>query len=337
VKPFVHINAKTVEEAVSCLNRFGSKGTLIAGGTDLLGKMKDMILPNYPEALINIKTIPGLDNIDDTDGAFAIGALTRLQDIADHSGIQDRCYALAEAARRTASPHLREMGTLAGNICQDIRCWYYRNANNRFPCLRKGGGRCYAIDGDNRYHSIFGGSVKQGCYAVHPSDTAPALIALNAQIITSKRSIAAEDFFKVGVKTTTVLESDEMVTGIQVPHPEAGSRSAFLKFAIRKSIDFPLVNAAASISSADGKVTSARLCLNAVYVKPYRAAYAEEALVGKPITEENAAAAGDAAVLDADPLPHNAYMVQIAKTLVIRTVLACKNDAPGPQGDVSKK
>ncbi len=324
MKRFVHINAKTVEEAVSCLNRYGGKGSLIAGGTDLLGKMKDMILPNYPEALINLKTIPGLDYIDEKDGLFTIGALTRLQDIADHPALKDRCYALAEAARRTASPHLREMGTLAGNICQDIRCWYYRNENNRFPCLRKGGGRCYAIDGDNRYHSIFGGSVKKGCYAVHPSDTAPALIALNAKIITSKRSIKAEDFFKVGVKTTTILDSDEIVTGIQIRKPENGSKSAFLKFAIRKSIDFPLVNAAACISSAGGKVTAARICLNAVYVKPYRAVKAEDAIIGKAITEENAAAAGEAAVVEADPLPHNAYMVQIAKTLVIRTLLACR-------------
>ena len=324
MKRFVHINAKTVEEAVSGLNRYGGKGSLIAGGTDLLGKMKDMILPNYPEALINLKTIPGLDYIDEKDGLFTIGALTRLQDIADHPALKDRCYALAEAARRTASPHLREMGTLAGNICQDIRCWYYRNENNRFPCLRKGGGRCYAIDGDNRYHSIFGGSVKKGCYAVHPSDTAPALIALNAKIITSKRSIKAEDFFKVGVKTTTILDSDEIVTGIQILKPENGSKSAFLKFAIRKSIDFPLVNAAACISSADGKVTAARICLNAVYVKPYRAVKAEDAIIGKAITEENAAAAGEAAVVEADPLPHNAYMVQIAKTLVIRTLLACR-------------
>ena len=115
---------------------------------------------------------------------------------------------------RTASTHLREMGTLGGNICQDIRCWYYRNQNNRFPCLRKGGGRCYAIDGDNRYHSIFGGSVEQGCYAVHPSDTAPALIALDATVKTSRRSIKAEDFFQVSIAKTTVLDDDEIVTAI---------------------------------------------------------------------------------------------------------------------------
>ena len=178
--------------------------------------------------------------------------------------------ALAEAARRTASTHLREMGTIGGNICQDIRCWYYRNPNNRFPCLRKGGGRCYAIEGDNRYHSIFGGSVEKGCYAVHPSDTAPALIALDATIRTTKRTIKAEDFFQVSVRKTTVLDDDEIVIEIRMPPPPG--KSAFIKFALRKAIDFPIVNCAAMIAMSENKVVSARICLNAVYVKPYRAA-----------------------------------------------------------------
>ncbi|MCP4681313.1 MAG: molybdopterin dehydrogenase, partial [Desulfobacterales bacterium] len=228
MKPFVHINTKTVDEAVSSLNRYGQRASIIAGGTDLLGKMKDRILPQYPEALINLKTIPGLDFIKEEEDVLKIGALTRLQDIADHEGINAQYSALAQAARRTASPHIREMGTIAGNICQDIRCWYYRNPDNRFPCLRKGGGRCYAIQGDNRFHSIFGGSVKEGCYAVHPSDMAPALIALNASIKTSERNILAEEFFQVGVTQTTVLEPDEIVTEIQVPKPADEARSAFI-------------------------------------------------------------------------------------------------------------
>lgn len=322
MKRFAHVNASTIDEAVLALRRYGNKAAIIAGGTDLLGKMKDEILPTYPEALVNIKTIPGLDFIKEQDGMLTIGALTRLEDIATNTTVKDRYSALAEAAHRTASTHLREMGTIAGNICQDIRCWYYRNPNNRFPCLRKGGGRCYAIDGDNRYHSIFGGSVEGGCYAVHPSDTAPALIALDARIKTSKRLINAEDFFQVEVIKTTVLDDDEIVTEIQIPTPPG--KSAFIKFALRKSIDFPIVNCAAMLTSSKGKVTAARVCLNAVYVKPYRATKAEEAIVGKPIDEANAEAAGSAAVSDAKPLTHNAYMVQIAKTMVKRAILACK-------------
>jgi xanthine dehydrogenase YagS FAD-binding subunit len=324
MRRFTHINARTIEEAVSALRRYENRANIIAGGTDLLGKMKDEILPRYPEALVNVKTIPGLDFIKKERGMLRIGALTRLEDIGKESVIKSKYPALAQAANRTGSPHLREMGTIGGNICQDIRCWYYRNPNNRFPCLRKGGGRCYAIDGDNRYHSIFGGSVEEGCYAVHPSDTAPALIALNTKIITSKRMINAEDFFQVDVLKTTVLDADELVTEIHVPEPSNGARSAFLKVVIRKSIDFPIVNCAALITRSAGKVSAARICLNAVFVKPCRAVRAEETIIEKAIDETTAEAAGISAMSDAKPLEHNRYKVQIGKALVKRAILACK-------------
>jgi len=324
MRKFKHINARTIEEAASSLRRYGNRACIIAGGTDLLGKMKDEILPRYPEALINIKTVPGLDSISEEDGIFRIGALATLEDIADDARIQSACTALAQAAGRTASPHLRTMGTLGGNICQDIRCWYYRNPNNRFPCLRKGGGRCYAIDGDNRYHSIFGGSVEDGCCAVHPSDTAPALVALSAEVATSKRVIKIEDFFRVDVEKTTALDADEIVTEVRIPKPAEGSKSSFLKLAIRKSIDFPIVNCAAMVTGAEGTVETARICLNAVYVKPYRAVKAEAAVEGKSIDDDTAEAAGIAAVSDARPMKHNGYMVPIANALVRRSILACK-------------
>jgi xanthine dehydrogenase YagS FAD-binding subunit len=323
MKKFIHINACTIDEAVSALKRYESRASVIAGGTDLLGKMKDAILPKYPEALIDIKTIPGLDFLKEENGVLRIGALTRLEDIGKEPLIREKYVALAQAAARTASPHIREMGTLGGNLCQDIRCWYYRNPDNRFPCLRKGGGRCYAIDGDNRYHSIMGGSVEGGCYAVHPSDTAPALIALNAKIKTSKRTLDVEDLFQVDVAKTTVLDFDEIVTEVQVPAPKADSRSAFIKFAIRKSIDFPIVNCAAMITSKKGVVTAARICLNAIAVKPYRAVKAEKAILKKSIDESLAEAAGSAAMADAKPMERNGYMVQIARVLIKRAILAC--------------
>jgi xanthine dehydrogenase YagS FAD-binding subunit len=286
--------------------------------------MSWQILPTYPEALVNLKTIPNMDTIREEGGLLRVGAMAILEDIAHHAGIRERYTALAEAAGRCASPHLREMGTLAGTICQDIRCWYYRHPDNRFSCLRKRGSRCYALEGDNRYHSIFGGSVEEGCVAVHPSDTAPALIALDASIRTSKRTVKAEDFFQVGVSKTTVLDDDEIVTEIQVPAPPKDARSAFLKFALRKSIDFPIVNCAVMVVSSKGKVEKARICLNAVYVTPYRARIAEEAVMGKALNEANAEAAGNAAIEGAKPLKDNAYMVQVAKTIVKRAVLACK-------------
>ena len=323
MRKFHHIDATSVDEALSWLKRYGHRAYVIAGGTDLLGKMKDEILPTYPEAIINLKSIPGLDFIKDEDGILRIGALSRLHDIAANPTVQDRYPAVAMAAHRTASPNIRQMATIGGNTCQDIRCWYYRSPRNRFPCLRKGGGRCYAIEGDNRYHSIFGGSVEGGCYAVHPSDTAPALIVLDANIVTSHRTIKAENFFQVGVGRTTVLDVHEIVTEIQVSAPAEGTRSTFIKFALRSSIDFPIVNCAAMITKSDGVVSAARICLNAVYGKPYRAYNAEEAIVGKAIDEPTAEAAGEASVVEAEPLKHNRYMVQVARVLVKRSILAC--------------
>jgi len=156
MRRFKHINASSLENAVAALEEYGSKARIIAGGTDLLGQMKDCILPEYPEALINIKKIPGLDYIREENGSLKIGALTRIEDIALDAVVKKKYPALAEAAGGTASPHIREQGTIAGNICQSNRCWYYWVPDNRFYCIRKGGKRCYAYCGEGRYHSIFG-------------------------------------------------------------------------------------------------------------------------------------------------------------------------------------
>ncbi len=324
MRTFAHFNPRTLNEAVAILQRYGTKARVIAGGTDILGKMKDRILPVYPEALVNIKTIADLDFIETTRGTARIGALARLEDIASNEMIKEKYPALAEAARRTASPHLRAMGTIGGNICQDIRCWYYRNANNRFPCMRKGGGRCYAIEGDNRFHSIFGGSVEGGCYAVHPSDTAPALLVLGANAKTTKRTIPLDDFFGVDVRKTTVLDPDEIVTELRIPAPAKGTKSAFLKFALRKSIDFPIVNCAAAVTLSGDRVASAKICLNAVYVKPYRASAGEELIRGKTLGDDDIGAAADAAVSGAVPMTRNRYLIQVARTLVKRALMACR-------------
>jgi len=313
MRKFTHINASTIDEAVAALGT--GKAKVIAGGTDLVGMMKDNILPEYPETIVNLKTIPGLDYIKEEGGMLKIGALTRLADIANSSVVKSKYAALAEAAYRTASPNIREMGTIGGNICQYVRTWYYRKYNNRFNCLRKGGTMCYAEDGDNRYHSIFG--AMNGCFSVNPGDIAPALVALDAKVVTTERTVNAEDFFTMNGDKTTVLGDDEIVTEIQVP--EFSGKSSFLKFAMRKSIDFPIVNCATAIS--DG---TARICLNAVYNTPIRATAAEDAIAGQTITDASAESAGEEAVKDASALPMNSYKIQIAKTLVKRTILACK-------------
>ena len=313
MKPFNHTNAKTLAEAKTAL--VGGKATIIAGGTDLLGTLKDNIFPTYPATVINIKTIPGLDFIKEEAGMLKIGAATKLGDIAANPAINQKYTALAQAASRVATPHVRDMGTIGGNLAQLHRCWYFRKPENRFNCIRKGGTTCFAMAGDNRYHSIFGAVNK--CIAVHPSDVAPALIALNAKIVTTARTIEAENFFDVKVASNTVLAPGEIITAIHVPTPPAGAKSAFLKFAIRKSIDFPIVNCAVMVGGG-----AQRIALNAVAPKPYRAVKAEAAIAGKPINEANAEAAGAAAVADAKPLAATKYKVQIAKTLVKRALLA---------------
>jgi len=315
-KKFAHVNAGTVDEAVSILK--AGNASVTAGGTDLLGAMRFEILPGYPEVLVNLKSIPGLDYINQEADMLKIGALTRLEDISESDVVRSGYNALAEAAHRTASPHIREMGTIGGNICQMTRCWYFRNPDNRFNCLRKGGRKCYAITGENRYHSIFG-AVK-GCAAVNPSDTAPALVALKAKIKTTKRLIEAQKFWDMVKPGSTILEPDEIVTEIQLPKPARGVKSSFIKFAIRSSIDFPIVNCAAMIGRGE-----ARICLNAVHNRPYRPAASEELIRGKSVNEKNADAAGAAAVVKARALPggRNKWKIQIARTMVKRAILGC--------------
>jgi xanthine dehydrogenase YagS FAD-binding subunit len=317
VKKFTRVNARTIEEAVSALR--AANAWALAGGTDLVGTMRFEVLPDalYPKTLVNLKTItPSLDCIKEEKGMLKIGALTRLEDIAKSNVVKSRWAALSEAAHKTASPHIREMGTIGGNICQLTRCWYFRLHDNRFYCVRKGGKMCFAMAGENRYHSIFGGV--SACMAVNPSDTAPALVALNARIVTSKRTINAEEFWSVKMPRSTVLDSDEIVTEVQIPGPASGIKSAFAKFALRSSIDFPIVNCAAAIGGG-----TARICLNAVYNKPYRAAKAEESIAGKTIDIAGAQAAGAAAVTEARALTMNKWKIQVAAGMVKKAILAC--------------
>ncbi len=315
MKEFTHKNATTVDEAVSALQ--GGNAAVIGGGTDLIGTLRFHCLPDSldPDVIVNLKTIsPSLDYIEDDGGTLKIGACTRLEDIAKSSVVQDGWTALAEAAHMTASPHIRESGTIGGNICQVNRCWYFRKENNRFDCLRKGGGMCFAMMGENRYHAIYG--AVGGCIAVNPSDTAPALVALGATIVTSKRDIAAADFWDVAIPGSTVLDDDEIVTEIQVP--AFSGKSAFVKFALRKSIDFPVVNCAAAIGSG-----SASICLNAVYNKPVKLTAAEESIAGQTIDEASAETAAAAAGQGTVPLTNNAWKIQIAKAMVKKAILAC--------------
>ena len=309
MKHFKHMQATSADQAAK--EAASGKAWVMAGGTDLLGTLKDEIFPEYPETVIDLKTIEGMDAIEEDGDALRIGALAKLSDVAENELVKTYAAALAQAAGRVASPPIRHMGTIGGNVCQMHRCWYFRVPDDRFHCRRKGGATCPARIGDNRYHSIFGDD--NGCFAVSSHDTAPALVALGATVVTTKREVPAEEFFGAHGHRSNVLEDGEVVKEFRVPKAE---KSAFQKFALRKSIDFPVVNCAVAATGGETRVV-----LGGVHPAPWRSKEAEEA-VAAGVTADSAAKAGEAAVSVAKPLGKNAYKVDIARTLVKRTLEA---------------
>jgi xanthine dehydrogenase YagS FAD-binding subunit len=322
MKSFTHINARTVEEACALLRQYDGKAVLNAGGTDLLSTLKGENCRNHPEAIINVKTIAGLDFIEEDGDVLRLGACAKLSHIANSPLVREGYRALAEAARTVATPQIRNMATIGGNLCQDVRCWYYRyprHLGGPIDCTRKGSGVCPAVPGDNRYHAIF---LDKKCFAVCPSDTAVALAALDARIIiagpTGDRSVAATDFY--GTLATT-LQRDEMVRSIEIPKPSPRAEQRFTKFSLRKPIDFAVVSIATVITTEDGICTDARIALGAVASGPVRASKAEQLLIGGRIDEEAATKSAELALKGARPLSKNAYKIEIAKTLVKRAIL----------------
>jgi xanthine dehydrogenase YagS FAD-binding subunit len=321
MRSFKHINAKTVRKACALLRDYGGKAVLNAGGTDLLSTLKGENLFDYPEVVINIKTIPALDYIKETRGGLKIGALARLSDVAGSPLLKNHFPALAEAAHAVATPQIRNMATIGGNLCQDIRCWYYRYPRalgGPIQCLRKGSGPCLAVRGDNRYHAIF---EAKKCFAVCPSDTAVALAALGASLAVigpaGERRIGVADLFgNLGL----TISRYEIVKEIEIPKPSYQTRQTFLKFTLRKPVDFAIVSVAAVITVSDGLCVDARLVLGAVGPAPVRALNAEEVLKGKQISEATAEEAAAVAVAGAKPLKMNGYKIDIAKSLVKRAI-----------------
>ena len=323
MKYFEHLNARSVDEAISQLKDSKGKAALIAGGTDLLGILKTEILPDYPEALVNIKTIPGLDYIREDDGGVKIGATTRLALIARSSVVKGNYSILAQSAESVGSPEIRQMGTIGGNLCQDNRCWYYRyphTLGGRILCFRKGKGPCHAIKGDNRYHAIFGG---KGCFAVCPSDTAIALAALDARVKVTgpggERMLPIPDLYGIGGHK---LEIDEILTEILIPKPPHGAAQTFIKFRLRESVDFAVVSVASVISVEEGICRDVRIVLGGVAPMPWRATDAEEVIKGNHLEEKVVEDAGEAAVRKAKPLSKNTYKIEITKTLIKRALLS---------------
>ncbi len=317
MRDFKHFNADSIANAVSLLGEYGGGAKVITGGVDLVGLMKNQTIE--PAALINIKTIPGLKYITEDNGILRIGVLTSISDIEVSPLIATRYPVLAQAAHAVGFPQLRNMSSLSGNLCQTNRCWYYRRGHDTgltFNCRFKGGKQCYALSGDNRYHAV----INPGkCVAVCPSDMATALVALDASVkITGKtgeRTITLAQMYSA-LPLGKLVGPDEIITEIFVPAMKPGSHQKFLKFALRKSIDFAIVSAAV-VSSGD----DVRVVLGQAAPAPLRALSAEEILRGKTWTPKLAEEAASASLSNARPLGKNAYKLPILKALVKRAIL----------------
>lgn len=319
MKAFVYHQPKTVADAVRLLQ---GGAVAIAGGQDLLGAMKDGLFE--PTSVVNLKSLPGMREIKQTSSGLQIGALVTLSEIAEHRIIREQYTALAEAAHSVATEQIRNVGTIGGNLCQRPRCWYFRDPH--VQCLKKGGDQCYAVRGDNRYHAIIGPGP---CYIVHPSDCAPALIALGAKVVVQgpkgTRTLDLNRFFQmpnVNLRGENVLQPGELVTQIQLPSPKPGTRSTYLKVREKDSFDWALVSAAIALQVSGGVCRAASVVLGGVAPIPYESPQAARALVGKAVNAQTATAAGRAAVANATPLEMNAYKVAMAQTVVKRAVLA---------------
>jgi xanthine dehydrogenase YagS FAD-binding subunit len=325
MKSFENIDAKSVREAVGLLQKFHQQkksAAVVGGGSEFLQLMKDHVAE--PDYVINLKSIPGLDYIKEERGGFRIGALAKLADIEEHSAVREKLLILSAAAGEAASPQIRNAGTLAGNICQRPFCWYFRSSN--FTCLRKGGQLCYTVTGDSRFHAILGAGPS---YIVHPSDTAPALVALGAQIKIAgpagERSLPLEKFFvlpSVDYKRENILSPGEIVTEIYVPTPRAGSKGFYHKVRERLAWDHAIVAVATVVESSGGAVRNARVVMGGVAPIPWRAAKAEEFLRGKRLDENVAKQAAEIALEGARPLKDNGYKVKMAQDLLQRGLVA---------------
>ena len=322
IAPFELFQPASTDDAIRLLDKYGADALVLAGGLDSMDWLKDRL--RRPKVVVDLGQIKELHGIKEADGGLEIGAMTRLTEVVTHPVVREKFAILMQAAELVASPQIRNQGTLGGNVSQDTRCWYYRGGWN---CYRAGGNICYADTPTavNREHAIFDAD---RCVAVNPSDTAPALVALDAQMVIrgpkGERVIPAEEYWigpGIDITRMTVLAPNEILTAIRIPSTMAGAQFYFEKVRDRQVWDFPLVNVAAAIKPAHGgSIGDARLVVNAVAATPRRLKNVEAALIGKPRNEDTAKMAGDMAVLGAETLRHNGYKVPLMRNLVKRAI-----------------
>lgn len=311
---FKYARPASLKEALGTLD--GGGAVVHAGGTDLIGCLREEVFA--ADRVVSLSALPELRGIESTsNGGLRIGAMTTLAEIADNGLIHERYAALADSAAVVGSPQLRNQGTVGGNLCQKPRCWYYRGD---FNCLRKGGEMCFAYEGENQYHCVFGG---ESCFIVHPSDTAPALIALGAVVRIggggSSRSLLVEQLHTPPSKDPMrelELASGEVVTDVILPAPKSNSRSSYRKVRARASWDFALASVALNLRFDGATVVEANVVLGGVAPVPWRARLCETALTGSELSDLTIENAARASVHGAEPLAHNAYKVDLVEGLV---------------------
>jgi xanthine dehydrogenase YagS FAD-binding subunit len=327
VPSFSYIRARSLDEAVRYLSLDGARAH--AGGTDLLGCLRDRVFD--AATVVSIAGLKELRGIGTTpQGGLRIGSLTTIAEIAGNPLIAAKYRALSMAASEVASPQLRNQGTIGGNLCQKPRCWYYRG---EFHCLRKGGDRCYAVEGENLYHCIFGGD---NCFIVHPSDTAPALVALQASVVIAgpngRRTVAVENFHvppSEDYTRETVLEPAEIITEIVLPPPAQGLRSSYRKVRARQAWDFALAGVALAIVFSGDQAADARVVLSGAAPVPWRCPEAEKVVKGRRLDQNCAAQAGAAAVKDAEPMTQNRYKIPLFRSLIEQQLTAIAQPGAG--------
>jgi xanthine dehydrogenase YagS FAD-binding subunit len=316
---FEFARATSVAEALSLVaEKPGS--VLKAGGIDLLDHLKEHLIE--PPRLVDLKSVPGMQDVmAEPTGNLRIGPLVKLAQVAAHAAVRTSYAALAQACGEAASPQIRNVATIGGNLLQRPRCWYYRLASYR--CLKKGGDICYAVGGENRYHTIFGNGA---CNAPHPSNAAMGLAALGASLVFQSsrgtRTVPAEQLFTIpggDPRRENAREPDEILTAISLP-AAPGVRSTYASLREKTAFDWPLVSTAVALRVEGGVVRSARIILGAVATVPLRAAAAEQALVGRRLDDATAEAVANAAVAGAQPLSENGYKVELLRTLLRRTL-----------------
>jgi xanthine dehydrogenase YagS FAD-binding subunit len=312
---------ETTGDVVTLLNRYGSGALIMAGGMDSFDWLKDRI--KRPSVVIDLSRVQELRGVRERNGGLEIGAATTLTEVVRNPLVRDRFRMLAEAAELVASPQIRNQGTIGGNVSQDTRCWYYRAG---WTCYRAGGNICYADTPTavNREHAILDAD---RCVAVNPSDTAPALVALDAQMVIQsaggERIVNAEDYFigpDVDITRMTALAPDELLTAIRIPSTWAGAQFYFEKVRDRNVWDFPLLNVASAARFAGSNIDQIRIVVNAAAARPLRLRAVEEAIVGMPRNEQTAELAGQIAVQGALALRHNGYKIPLMRNLVKRAI-----------------